>query len=1328
MVDAGRDGSTPSRVFPEPAVVVGIGRFGLAVLEKLGTSWSWLNDAGVDASIENLRLVHLRSEGPDDAPAWRNVDGMAVVRADLVKDGDTARSALNMAILRTLGFIRFHGGMYQVAVPRDAGAAVLSPGSRAEGEPSDGDEVAETRRARYFEWLALDEDPVIAADLLRRRSEREKDLDLFITPVLERVRNGHSPGTILACVRRAMALAHGRDPSPWGWSPRDKTDPTLAELLLTPLEREDELRSNADWKLPGGMPADPAHGPEGAAGTLRIPAPMVPGADDSTAPTDPRLVLSLPWQLTGWTMQERGATDHDLMTFTPLKLGWLRLGMYDGEVVSHGQDPDARAVKLLPNRLKALADGVYRGLLTLFIDMRLARIQEYEVPVLEDQGLADRELAIDQSLEILGEFLIRPLGRQPFDPSSSPYVPPPLPETPSPRLVTLQKRSHRRADPVSTLDERLRALGALEDVEAHPFVKLFDSIRIDSPEKGRAAPWTGAGMGAFRNSLRKAVDSLYSHDFQARTSGGVTRRVRRLAVYLVGDFDEPFVRTVYQNAMGAVHAELLRDFGPLFQLYREGFDRTLAVVPIVWISHSARAPEQETPLTAKDQLEQAQRKSHAVLEALFNLRRRIEEMPRGQRCVSQILINSRVNERSVLSHDDAARQTHDYVWLQLRAEMTSDPWLQSVAIGPSGRDFLGCFSCVQAAFPAERATEYLANRLARICLRQLVAEPRAGKVDEMLRAVADRDVLLRVEDIQHARQDGTASLEQRCGDAGDALASSIRQAASADAATDGRVVAERLGPPCKEQLREGIQRAWHTLTEPGGDMDRRVDDLRRIATQETGRSWRATRTVHDRLAAQLDGGRVVTELVAAFRRLAQQARERLRTAESDRRIAESACAAAIPDPRSLEGPVDAVAEAAKVKPDRAPMVVGWVFAVVLAPAVLAPVFTAVARWLELDLDRGVFEAILGPGAPVLAVLLAALTVFLWLRWLMRSALKRLDEAAESCAQSVRDFLAGPGPSVLSFLDQRHALATANALRGAHAQLHAWTLLENELAKRIERSVLVQQRGLQRRVEELGVQPAPAMPGEPPTDDVSHLFEGAGGAHCSLLQPADVLAYYHAKTGDDEDPAPWLADFVARGGGFRMWRTSAPLSEEDAVLSLGREAFRELREKPVFRFGSLGHRVADNLDRFVRSHYQPLGFGTVFTGYEGLDTDGVRVLANGVLLVPQDGGEPQEIEARTHAWIPEHATLTVRSSAIPPNSVYLLSVAQGITAVSARNLLRYDSYHDRSAFPGSSFLNAEKLHMMTRHQQLVTDVHEAFSSLQPAKDVNDKPARTGGKSP
>ncbi|MFW6057630.1 MAG: hypothetical protein ACOC9W_02130, partial [Persicimonas sp.] len=199
--------NSPKQEYPSPTIVVGMGRFGLAVLERLGEDWEGLEQATEDASLKNLRLMHLRADEHVDARDWRDNERQSVEIARYTGDGDLPTLALDFVILRSLGLIRYRNGTYQVAVPRDDGVVEV-PTGRAEPDFA---------RLRYFDWLNLSPDPVSSVERLRSLSAREADLDLFITPLVNRVRQGHSPRAVLACISRCRALAEGRDPWPWGW-------------------------------------------------------------------------------------------------------------------------------------------------------------------------------------------------------------------------------------------------------------------------------------------------------------------------------------------------------------------------------------------------------------------------------------------------------------------------------------------------------------------------------------------------------------------------------------------------------------------------------------------------------------------------------------------------------------------------------------------------------------------------------------------------------------------------------------------------------------------------------------------------------------------------------------------------------------------------------------------------------------------------------------------------------------------------------------------------------------------------------------------------------
>jgi hypothetical protein len=239
-VDPRQVGGQEESAYPAPAIVVGVGKFGLAVLERLGEDWQWLAesvgaptatgpaDLAADASVRNLRLLHIRSASDDGA--WRGCEGHIRTLARYVGEDELTALALDMAILRSAGLIRYHEGVYQVAVPRDDGVVeALRP--KAKLRPDGTDEPVDPkavpapgtdldkfkRRLRFFHWHTLAPDPIHAAYALREACLKHGDLDSFLSPILDRVRHGDSPRLLMHCIARCRAYGEGRDPTPWSW-------------------------------------------------------------------------------------------------------------------------------------------------------------------------------------------------------------------------------------------------------------------------------------------------------------------------------------------------------------------------------------------------------------------------------------------------------------------------------------------------------------------------------------------------------------------------------------------------------------------------------------------------------------------------------------------------------------------------------------------------------------------------------------------------------------------------------------------------------------------------------------------------------------------------------------------------------------------------------------------------------------------------------------------------------------------------------------------------------------------------------------------------------
>ena len=179
--------------YPEPSIVVGVGRFGLQVLERLGEDWEWLKASSADESIGNLRLLHIASGESVTEQEWRALEAPTVKIAATIGEGDLPSLVLDFCILRSLGLIRYRNGYYEVALPVDAGVIQNHAEDMETESDTGGPAVESLYRRRYFQWLKLAEDPILSAEVLHGRTRNLTEFDNFISPLIRRVREGHSP-------------------------------------------------------------------------------------------------------------------------------------------------------------------------------------------------------------------------------------------------------------------------------------------------------------------------------------------------------------------------------------------------------------------------------------------------------------------------------------------------------------------------------------------------------------------------------------------------------------------------------------------------------------------------------------------------------------------------------------------------------------------------------------------------------------------------------------------------------------------------------------------------------------------------------------------------------------------------------------------------------------------------------------------------------------------------------------------------------------------------------------------------------------------------------
>lgn len=1315
MTTAG-DARDVSPMYPAPTVVLGVGRLGLAVLERLGEDWHSLSQAGGDASLANLRLVYVHPgrEGETSRPAvWDSAERRTVELARRVGASDLPSLVLDFVILRSLGLVRHRDGTYQVAVPQDAGWVDREPRRESESVEREAPGEPWGERRRYFDWRDLDPDPVVAAERLQRVADRSTDLDLFITPILSRVRQGHSPATILACIRRLATLAEGRDPAPWAWLrwvlPRAEEDEAGARIVLETHEEAVELWGGdylgrrlegfAPPPLPGwdrwirslDTTAEVAADSEGPPQLeIRLPREFLPDDTDPVATLRAKELLEVDWETTGWATEGFGLESS--VRFQPVEVSPFRLGLFDHDGTAGPRNERSEA---LADRLRRLAPLLDQGLVRLWVDLQRERVEERQ-PVLDDRRREHDETAVRQCLEILGELLVGSSGsvgaptsetsgrdaRTDSDPAEE------LPSEPSEFLHQLELPRQKRPGPVACLERRLDALGLGEDAD-EARRPLLHTVRIEPQDLLQdSEARTSRGLGHLAGVLNREVRALFDLGHLSAYRTQPTRRPPRLTVFLVGDMGEIFVRAAMRPLLRETHAELLRAFNPFLEFFRESFDRGLSVVPILWMPHPADPFEgRETPSRGEEA---------AIIDAVHGIRRWVESVvPPQRRRVSQIFVNSRVTDASVLRPREAVRQTRDFLSLLLRNEVGRDDWLRTVAEGAVGDDFFSCFSCYEIDFPAERSREYLANRLARDCLKSLrEPEPlRSKSLDD-----EDEDAsLFEPPELSTPVQEARSRIRRKVEAPAESLATRVERRVNLEPATTEADVRAAFDGAFELALLEAVHDEWRRLSRDHGIMDDLVAEVRRKGSNGLGDRVQEVRRRSDRLMEEHAARGGLQRALASLARLRDRAREVLEGQEAERRRREDVARRhRIPEPTILAGYRERVLAAARRKPERTPMRVGLLFWALMAPVLGGSLAMSIARAFDLP---GGLEWVLGPWG----MLSGGLMLFGLGAWSLHRHMERklrgLRRSVGDMAEGLRRIIRGTGgspseeqsPSLRCYLESRLLLTEGLTARGFSLRIFERMEADCAVAERIQRSVDTQLRHLMQRAEELGVRSRLTEgPSEDSRDDLTGLFASRSGLPVDqLIAPERLEEVYRKRIAGAI--RSYVPSFLDQSGGLSRWRETACLSNTESLLAVGRREFDDMVRTPLPDQHLFEDEVGERLCRFVARLFPNLGFGAKFAGYEGLDPDGVQVRADAALMLHAGlAGVYQETRRRAleEAAIGTDgrplprltSTLEVLQTDIRPNAAYMLSLAQGIRAHSVHNLRRFESFHGRAHLP------------------------------------------------
>jgi hypothetical protein len=1008
---------------------------------------------------------------------------------------------------------------------------------------------------------------------------------------------------------------------------------------------------------------------------------------------NPRDLLAVPFETAGWSARNVSGGEGYEVVDLPM---WLH-GLYDA------LDGDAvRATKFeesLVPKLKRFGELCFRGLLDLFWELRNLE----RPPRSDDEGVSDVErendLLLQQSTDLIAEVLFRNVKDDPRPPIPTRVEALSLPEGPTELLRSLAPPGMGDgAGALRGLDARLAELGALppgalgEDPRVYwelPLAPKADRTRYDF------------SLRELRQQLRRLVQRLLDVGFLSSVSERSVGKSPRLQVFIAADLGEPVVRATLVDVISAMHAEFIHAFRAVFKEYRGGFERNLSIIPLLWYPNPSAA-EPKDPRETEDFVRAVRHEEASMLQAVLDLRRAVFRAASRERFVPTVYVSSRVTDGGVLSVQESVQQTHDFIHLCARSDMGKDDWLRSVLMGPYGRDAFGTFGCVELDLPVDRIREYFAGRLARMVMGELL----------------DDSVEQRAELVDPARDGQRAALEARLDTSAEGVHAELGSACErlARKAVAGYEPVEEDPDPVDvlaqhadakgEEVSRVILGGWHESVAPGCTMDLLMQDLRVEARGVAREATRLVRERSDETVASVARGKALNSPVlrlAAFAGLESKRVEEQTEALDDAQAL--ALAEQLPDPlRAILPAFAAVRTAAEAVPRRP-----WLRAAEVAMAPLGFALAAVAGYaLSLRngwyLQPGIAEVLATRVLPWLGALGAVALTHAVLEWHRRRRTAGMRAAMEEAVEAVRRVVMGARNSIQSFLDARISFLVASIRRGVAARSAEQAHVDAQLARRLKAGAEAAERDLRRHAEVLGVHAeGPCSFGQPPVDGLERLVEQPGRARSALLDPEAVLGYWHDRLGPPSSQRTFMPGVLALAAPVAGWRSGEWFARREQLLGFGRQHFAELLDEQVCehpRFaGALGQRV----DAVARRSAAQLGFPGYLKGSEGLDDDGVLILAEADLV----------LRPRLAALLPEgRSDIRVRTVPVRTHAAYLLTLAQGVAPQLPLMHRRHMGHYD-NAFVWKG--DEPPAHILTGMEEGVKSLYARFG-----RDENKKP--------
>ncbi len=1003
---------------------------------------------------------------------------------------------------------------------------------------------------------------------------------------------------------------------------------------------------------------------------------------------DPRDLLGVPWETQGW--------DFDSFRYPVVGLSTWVHGLYDAL-----DDDGPRQLEFemaMRPKLERLGRLCYRGLLELFWELR----NRERPPVADDVGRTDEEvqssLARSQSTDLIAEVLFRGSWAQPTAPTLPVDVKVEahaLPEVASALLHGLEAPVHRSVDDrILKLDARLAELGAIPPRARSTRDPIFSHSRIlrsaSNNDPQRPLSWRH-----LHQTLREIVARLIDVSFLTRTSERSVGRPPRVQIFVVGDLGEPFLRASLEELLTVMHAELLRTFRAVFKEFRGGFARNLSIVPVLWYPNAGFS-EPKQAREAKHYVVAARHEEAAVQDALLRLRRHIFRLPNHERFVPMVYLCSRVNDAGVVSLRESVLQTHDFLSMCTRSAMGADDWLRLMMIGPHGRDPFGTFGCIELDLPMDRVREYLASRLARLTLGELLHAKTGEEAPDPTEA-AEREALERP--LVEATEAANKQLEGECGGLARRASAGLGEHDDDPDAVLGAYSGGRA-----QSVAQTIQSGWAPIVAQGCTMDRNMDELRRAAKTVTQEGVAHLRERSDAVIADVTRGH---PLAGPLRRLENSAAaERARLTEATQEMTSAQQAAFEEQLPKPEERMKRAFEAVRAEAERVPRVPPIELAhVVLAPfALAASSVLAIALSLKLELNRspGVLEFVLVRVVPWAGVV-GALALFRWLLARYRqSSLDAMNDAMVAAKAEAEAIVVARTDSIQSFLQKRVDYLMSAVQRGVAGRCDEQARLDVAHGRRLRLAAEHAERDMRRHSEALGVRTTgDATFDSPPQDEFRELLYPPGREHVALLEGDSVLGYFTDTLGPPAAQRALVPLLTERAAPDGRWRDGVWFSSRSDLLGPGRARFSALLSPDIFAHPRFRAAIEERVRVVTEQSAAQLGLPGYVQGAEGLDDDGVLFLAASDLVMPPELAK----------MLPRiRSDIEVRVAPVRRNAGYLLTLVQGMDPQLPLIHRRHLSFHENTSVARNE--GEQPMHLFTGMKAQINSIHERFQAKKP----------------